>query len=500
MVTGVQGRARRVTGDRQMGPTYRPAPLHNRRRDTYLRRLLRALLSALVPGAGQLLAGVRKRGFILLSVVVALVIAAVIIASRGIDSVISWMLQPKVLIGVLAVNVLLLLFRLFAVVDAFRTRKEGTLRPFRPSRLRLGLIATGLILLLALTIAPHAIAGYYTLISRDLLTSVFTAKSTSSSDSSPTTSLTGGSLDWGTDGRMTVLLIGTDGGYGREGVRADSINIATINPTTGDVAIFGIPRNTADVPLGKKTAAALGTSSYSNIINSLYETGWKHPELAPQGGDPGAEAVKETASLILGVPIDYYAVVNMTGLSDLVNAFGGITIDVKTTINVRFAPLRAGEPAKVVDIEPGVRHLDGDEALAYARSRTGSDDYARMKRQRCVLLALLYQNGPAKLALKFPSIVSAVKKNVTTDIPLDALSSLVKIRGKLKTDNMIAVGFIPPDYITGHNSQGYNDLNLPFIHTTVDTIMNRPADWIAAHPTDVQNGGASDCWKAASGD
>ena len=120
-----------------------------------------------------------------------------------------------------------------------------------------------------------------------------------------------------------------------------------------------------------------------------------------------------------------------------------------------------------------------------------------MQRQRCVLLALLYQNGVRDLAFKFPDIVGAIKDNLKTDIPIDRLADLIKVRAKVRTDEMIAVGFTPPDYVTGRNEMGYNILNLELVQSTVRQIIEDPEQWLATHPANSQAGqeNPSDCWK-----
>ena len=297
------------------------------------------------------------------------------------------------------------------------------------------------------------------------------------------------------DQRVTVLLIGTDAGYGRPGARADSINVATVDLKTGNVAMFGIPRNTAGVPLGEKTAAALKMTVFPEIINALYGAVSKHPEIAPKGGDPGAEAIRETASLILGIPIDYYAVVNMMGLVDVVNAFGGVDINLQQALHITYAPLEEGEQKTSYTFNVGINHMDGLEALAYARDRSDSSDYVRMGRQRCVLMALLYQNGVGSLMLKFPKIAAAIQKNVETNIPVSALPELVKMRSKVETNEMISVGFTPPDWISGYNAVS-NVLDIPKIKAAVQTIITDPDSWIAAHPA-ATTAGSGDCYKVA---
>ncbi len=484
---------------------------YTRPHDTYPRRLLRALLSLLVPGLGQLVAGARRRGVVMLVMVGAVLLAALIVVSLGVDTILSYLVQPKVLLALMGLNVLLLLFRVYAMIDAYLTERPGAFSPPRPQGLRLGLVGVALALLLAVTVVPHAVAGYYAAISHNLVTSVFagddghqggsttTARSIPGSSSSVTsrTTTTEVTLDFGADERMTVLLIGSDRGYGRRGARADSINIATVDLKTGQVALFGIPRNVAQTPLGPKTAKALGKTVYPDIINSLYTAGWQHPELAPEGGDPGAEAVRETASLILGIPIDYYAVVDMMGLVDMVDALGGVTIRLANPMNITYAPLEEGGEKVTYHFPAGVQHLNGMEALAVARNRSDSDDYARMARQRCILMALLAQNGVGELTLRFPKIASAIKKNLMTNLPIDALPTLIKLRSKLNTTEMISVGFVPPDYISGRTAERYPILDLAKVRQTVRTIIEQPDKWLAEHaPTSTPTGTSpNSCWQ-----
>ena len=501
----------------------------DRRRDSYPARLLRALCSAVVPGVGQLAAGAKRRGLFLLGIFVVVTLAAVIIVAQGIDALLSWVVQPKVLLALLVADVLLLLVRLLAVIDAWRTPKAGAAAAVRPSRAGLAVVFGGLALLIALTAAPHVVAGYYTWVSRDLLTSVFagdddgsttstaeppasststthgssstgsTAGSTSTSEAPSTSESTGGDtsttvpLDFKGDDRITVLLIGLDEGYGREGARADSINVATLDMETGRVAMFGIPRNLKRTPLGPKTSEALGMTEFPEIVNGLYGAALAHPEIAPDGGDPGAEAIQETAEAILGLPIDYYVVVNMLGLVDLVDAFGGVDVNLTKALHITYFPLAEGEGKTSYVFNVGINHLNGLEALAYARDRRDSNDYVRMGRQRCVLMGLLYQKSAASLTLRFPKIAAAIKKNVKTNIPLDALPDLIRVRSNIKTDQMIALGFTPPDWVIGKDDSAHYQPDIPLIMQTVESILVDPDGWLAVNHA-FSEAGSDDCY------
>ncbi len=488
--------------------------------DSYVRRFARAISSAVIPGTGQLVGGARRRGFVMLAVVLALAICAGVFALQGVDQIVVWTLEPSVLLALLAVDAVVLAFRIYAVVDAFRERPAHRQADAgRSPALRAFFAGAGLGLLLLFTVAPHAVGGYYAYVDYDLLTTVFVSNSdsqatttslplTTTSSSAAGTSTSSGSttsiaatttttsapVDAGDDERLTIMFIGTDAGYGRSGARADVIMVASFDLNTGRVALFGIPRNTGSIELSEPAAQALGMDVYLNLISSLYFDANQHPELDVTGGDAGAIVLRDAIGKILGIPVDHYAVVNMGGLVDLIEAFDGVTVNVEERLWVRLSPPTGEYEWQVYDIQPGVQHLNGLEALAFARSRTGSDDYVRMGRQRCVIAALLDQNGMGEIAWKFPTIAQVIKDSVKTDIPIDALQSLVAIRSKLKTDEMITVGFTPPHYITGRNSMGYNILDLELVQSMVKQIIEDPEGVLATMEPD-SSLDTTDCWK-----
>lgn len=138
-----------------------------------------ALLSALVPGAGQIYLGRRRRGLAMVA------ISALALGVGGglwlLDPilVLSWLVQPRVLLGLLALNALLLAFRLFAVVDAYRLARADwqAIRDIGRRGRRIG-VSAALALLLILTAAPHVAAGYYAYLTYELLTEVFPSNDT----------------------------------------------------------------------------------------------------------------------------------------------------------------------------------------------------------------------------------------------------------------------------------------------------------------------------------
>jgi hypothetical protein len=148
-------------------PVHKPARGHEK-------RLGFALLSALIPGAGQIAAGFRWRGVIMVLVSLVLVGIAFYYYQQGLSTVLSYLVQPRILIAVFVVNALFLVFRLWSVIDAY----WSTRTPISPpaSGWKQATVGFGLIILLTGTAVPHAVLGYYTYLSHELITDVFSTE------------------------------------------------------------------------------------------------------------------------------------------------------------------------------------------------------------------------------------------------------------------------------------------------------------------------------------
>ncbi len=161
--------------------------------------------------------------------------------------------------------------------------------------------------------------------------------------------------------------------------------------------LIGLPRNLQDVPFPKGSVMAKefpngfnGEGQYLNAINT-----WANDHADLFGTkDPGLEATMGAIEETTGLKLNYYALVNMHGFSKLVDAVGGVTINVKerTAIGGIGSPIRGYIPA-------GTQKLSGDQTLWYARSRVQNDDWSRMGRQKCVMNAMLQQLSPQKVLL-----------------------------------------------------------------------------------------------------
>lgn len=257
------------------------------------------------------------------------------------------------------------------------------------------------------------------------------------------------------DGRLTVLLIGGDAGPQRIGLRTDTMIVVTVDRETAQAALFGVPRNLVNVPLPEGPASAFSCRCWPDLLNALYAYGWERPDLFPGGDNPGATALMGAIGELLGLPVDHYALVDMAGFVEVIDVLGGVEIDVPEEVLVRLSPPKEGEGWQVYDIKPGRQHLDGREALAYARSREGGSDYDRMLRQRCLIGAIAKEADAGSLLRRYPKLAKVAKASVTTDIPLDALPDLIELADRVETDRVIAVGFGPPDYVASLRADNY---------------------------------------------
>src|SRR5690554_5930501 len=258
------------------------------------------------------------------------------------------------------------------------------------------------------------------------------------------------------DGRYNILLLGGDAGPDRMGLRPDSISVASVDAETGATTLIGVPRNL------ERAVFSEGSPLYGPfpngydcgddcLISYLYTYGQEHPDLYPeaeeQGSQPGIEAMRDAVSAVVGLAIQYYVLIDMQGFDDLIDALGGVVIDVKERQPIGGDEDANGQPINVDGwVEVGERRLDGWQALWYARARHGSNDYDRMQRQREVQEAILRQFEPANVLTKFREVAEAGKQVVTTDIPSVMLGLFVDLAGKARDLPVTRLELSPPEY------------------------------------------------------
>ncbi len=461
------------------------------------RAALAGMLSFLVPGAGQLYAGDRRRGLVLLGLTAVIGVAVILLYARGPVFALRLLVQPRVLLALLAAVVLAFGVHAAAIVDAYASAGRASQRPAR-GLLRVVARLSMLGLLVLAIAVPYGAAAYYDFRSYDLLTSVFAdeepesldgrsagvapvavvpppspapapAPQTPSSDlpsvapsppalpsegEQPATAATTAdeqpaspqnSAYWKDRGRLNVLLLGGDAGPGRWGLRTDTMIVISISLRDGNTGVFSVPRNLQDVPF--PPSAHTDDETFPDILNALWGYAEGNPDLFPGVKRPGPTALEETIGNLLGLRIDYFAAVDLRGFVEMVDALGGVTVNVQQQVyDAGVSPPYEGEDWIVVDLDPGRHKLDGRLALGYVRTRWATSDYDRMQRQRCLVGDLLAQASLPKLLRSFPKLASAMKKYVTTDIPRHALPDLVELLTQLDTKRIVGVNFVPPRF------------------------------------------------------
>jgi polyisoprenyl-teichoic acid--peptidoglycan teichoic acid transferase len=439
-----------------------------RSRDRPRRQLIAALLSCLLPGAGQLWLGRRRRGAIMLAVTVLCLAVAVWFWSEP-TAVPRMLVQPRALLALLVADVGLLAFRVVAVLDAYRlATRDGRRTPAAAGGWRRRAATVGLAAIVVVTAAPHAALAFYDLQAYDLLTSVFAGQDPLWRAGDHGRHDNGNGLVTAVPGRVTVLLLGGDAGPGRRGLRTDTMVVASLEVASGKVSLFGLPRNLVRVPLPDGRAAGFfgECRCFPRPLNELYAFAEEErPDLFPHSQHPGIAALAGAAEELLGLPIDHYALVDLLGFVDVVDALGGVTVDNNKPLRIEIDRLgrEGGHPA--FDLPPGRRHLNGFTALAYSRSRETTSDYDRMQRQRCVLGSLARQTDQSELLAAFPRLVKVLKRSVLTDIPTGRLPGLLEAAGGRRAV-VAAVGFTPPTYNAGWQS-GYPIPDVPKVQRTV---------------------------------
>lgn len=244
-------------------------------------------------------------------------------------------------------------------------------------------------------------------------------------------------------GRYNVLLIGGDAGDGRWGLRPDSMTVASIDADTGKTVLISLPRNMQKFPFRPGSVMDKqfpnGYDCDGCYLNGLATYAADHPTLFKSKEFGGINATVQAIEGITDLKINYWVMVNLDGFKGLVDAVGGVTINVRDRIPV------GGLGSDVTGyIEPGRKNLNGHDTLWFARAREGSDDYSRMARQKCVMSAMLTQLSPQTVVSNFEDIASAGSSMVHTSVPAGEIGKFVDLAGKAKNTKIATVSLVPP--------------------------------------------------------
>jgi LCP family protein required for cell wall assembly len=455
-----------------------------------------AFLSLLFPGLGHAYAGAHWRaiGFAAPPLLLAALVGGILLRMDRLELV-GFLLQPWVLTSILVLDVVFLIYRIVATVDAYQVaaflnayeRSGG--RVGRPRLLVNPVSAAGLLAVLLVMAGGHAVVARYDLAATELVNCVFgeggeadcqapspsTSPEPAPSDEaspepsqspdeipSPSPGPTGTPVPnvtlppWDGKERLNILLIGADEQEG--GHNTDTLIVVSIDPTSRQVAMFSLPRDTVDVPIPPGPARNVFGSVYGGKINSWFVNVRHRADLFP-GNDRqrGYNGLKAILGELYQLDIRYFVEVNFEGFERVVDALGGVTINVQIPVVDNRYP--DGGWLRRVYVPTGVQHMNGEEALRYARSRNTSTDFDRGQRQQRVLLSLRQQTDIAAILPRMDQLIDAVKGAVRTDIPVGELPKLLSLADEIDTEQIRSYVFTPPRYqteILRHPTRGYH--------------------------------------------
>ena len=360
------------------------------------RRVLAGALSAVLPGLGQWYNGRRKlAAWLLVPSLVVLGIAVLVAEATSGTRLLAWAVAPGTLRVLLALNGLVLCWRVAAVVNAFFDRRFAN----KPGWLGL----TGLAVVVVLVVAPHALVTSYGLSAVAPSAGSSRARHRHHDHPAP-----------GPRDRLTILLIGVDSAPWRTTTLTDTLIVASVDPVRKTATMMSVPRDLVDVPLGNG-------NTFGPKINSLLSYADRHPDTFPDGG---TKTLQQAVSTLLGVKIDYTATIDFVGFKKIVDILGGVTIVNDKRIDDRNYNSYEGR-GQGFKLSKGVHTLDGIDALAYVRSRytPGDTDFDRARRQQQVLVALRDQFVSHGGILEIPAVLHALGDSVRTDLPTSLLPS-----------------------------------------------------------------------------
>ncbi|TWD81711.1 LytR family transcriptional attenuator [Kribbella amoyensis] len=435
-------RSRRAAGRRATPAAGRRVRRRGHRARTATRAIGLTLVSALVPGSGLVIGGRRKLGAVVLTISLGLLAAGAYFGLTQRDAIVALAVSPTRLLVVTTALVLLAAGWIWVVVASHKLLRPVSLS--MTGRLAgsmvVGLLCFGIVV-------PTTVAAQTVMAQRDLVGSVFASEGNSKSATRPKVDKKD---PWAGTPRLNLLLLGADDGDGRTGTRTDTVIVASIDTRTGDTALISLSRNwmrmpfPADSPLHTEYPDGYWDPKLGNVeqpeyyLDSMYDNVPKaHPGILGQTDNPGADVVKLAAGAALGLDIDYYLQVNLQGFESIIDALGGITVNINYKVPVGgdygVGPGTNGHKLPSRYLQPGPdQKLNGPDALWFARGRYGLSDPSRQERQRCTIHALVNSVNPATLVTKYQQIAAAGKQLLRTDIPQEILPAFVELGLKVK--------------------------------------------------------------------
>ncbi len=259
------------------------------------------------------------------------------------------------------------------------------------------------------------------------------------------------------DGRVNILLLGKGGEGHTAPDLTDTLLVASIDPIAKEAALLSVPRD-----LWVKSSA----SGYQSKINEVYAnakygvlnsytTKQQTDEVKANAEKAGIDAISDTLSGVIGIPLHYYMMVDFEAFRQAIDAVGGIDVNVKTQLYDPTIAWENNNNALIAAV--GTQHFDGKKALLYARSRQTSarGDFDRAERQRDIITALktkVLSAGTFANPLKVNQLIDAFGDHVSTDFSLDEIMRVYDISKDIASDKIASLGL--DEYVHGEAMRG----------------------------------------------
>ncbi len=479
-----------------------------------------AFLSFIFPGLGHAYLGRWLRALLWAALpILGLAVLGGLAVSPSRNDYLTSLADPAVLQWVLVVLVVDLVYRLLAVLDAWRLARDPSVGT-AGTRL---LSVVGLVGIIVVLLTSHVAAAQPVLIARDTISAITEnagddseiadLEALAAQDDSfvlnyeelqpqvsldpdaspgalspsaeptlapppggegvePTGEPTPDVEGWDGKKRLNLLLIGADGG--RAGVPSyltDTMIVVSIDPTTGRVAFISLPRDTAGIPLPRSWPAySEFGGAYNNKINTLYTVARGRPDLFP-GSDSqrGFNALMGALGELYGLDIDYYVAVDLSSFRSVVNTLGGVVVDVQLPVYDTGYPSDDGRGKLKLYIPPGMTRMNGQQALAYARSRHATNDFDRSARQQRVITSVRDQTDLSSILQPgvLSELIKQFKKDVKTNIPPKLVPAMLSLAQDIDLDRR--------ENLVLSDAAGYSSICYPCGSSGLWMLKARPA-------------------------
>ena len=456
-----------------------------------------AFLSLLFPGLGHAYLGAYRRalGFATPPLLIG-ALAAGFAVRMSLPSMAGLLAQPWFQITVFVGNLVLLVYRAYAIVDAWSIARALNGKPARSTSAAVrqaGVISiAGLAAVLLVMSGIHVAVARFDLIAQRTTHCIFDPNATDCPSASngpdeespgpsqaPTAEPSEGPQvtaepipQWDGKERLNILLVGVDEQGG--GFNTDTMITVSIDPQTNQVVMFQLPRDTVDVPTPPGPVRNYYGDVYGQKINSFAANANRNDFFPGNRKNhiAGLNGLKAILGNLYGLDIKYFVQVNFAGFRNVVDALGGVTINVQVPVLDDNFPQFNGKRLRLF-IPAGIQHMNGEQALEYARSRKSTSDFERAARQQRVLVSLREQADIGEAIKNIDSLAAAISQSVRTDIPVELMPQLLGLADRIGSRSIRSVIFTPPFYQT----EIFNDPRRGYIiQPKVDKIRQAVAE------------------------